>query len=79
MNNAEILKNKLEELLNRRPLDIGKMNEVAIQFLTTVMGEYDLRDLLIELNRGEYDDEDQARALGEKIVRCLEQLLKEVP
>ena len=79
MNNAEILKNKLEELLNRRPLDIGKMNEVAIQFLTTVMGEYDLRDLLIELNRGEYDDEDQARALGEKIVRCLGQLLKEVP
>ena len=79
MNNAEILKNKLEELLNRRLLNIGKMNEVAIQFLSTVMGEYDLRALLIELNRCEYGDEDQARALGEKIVKCLEQLLKNVP
>ena len=65
--------------MNRRPLNIGKMNEVAIQFLSTVMGEYDLRTLLIELNRCEYGDEDQARALGEKIVKCLEQLLKKVP
>lgn len=79
MNNAEILKNKLEELLNRRPLDIGSMNEVAIRFLNTVIGKYDLRDLLIELNRCEYGDEVQARALGKKIVKCLEQLLKEVP